>query len=43
VLSFCKHLAALMLRLEPDYSKRILREILMDRASWTFADYLDSS
>jgi uncharacterized protein YecE (DUF72 family) len=43
MLSFCKHLAALMLRLEPEYSKRILREILLDKTSWTFADYLDSS
>jgi hypothetical protein len=43
MLSFCKHLAALMLRLEPEYSKRILREILLDKISWTFADYLDSS
>ena len=42
-LSFCKHLAALMLRLEPAYSKRILREILLDRASWTFTDYTDAS
>lgn len=35
-------LAALMLQLELAYSKKVLKEILMDRASWTFADYLDS-
>jgi len=38
-LSFCKHLVALMLQLEPDYSKKILREIILERASWTFTDY----
>ena len=37
-LSLCKHVAALMLAIEPSYAKRILREILERRGEWTFRE-----
>ena len=37
-LNFCKHVAALMLHLDKEYAKKILKDILMNRIQWTFRE-----
>ena len=37
-LSFCKHVAALMLHLDEEYAKKILRDIVLNRVKWTFRE-----
>jgi len=37
-LSFCKHVAALMLNLDKTYAKKFLKDIIQNRVQWTFRD-----
>ena len=37
-LNFCKHVTALMLHLDKEYAKKILKDILMNRVQWTFRE-----
>jgi len=37
-LNFCKHVAALMLKVNEEDAKRIMKDILSNRAQWTFRE-----
>ena len=37
-LNLCKHIIALMLNLDKEYAKKILRDILLNRMQWSFRE-----